>query len=160
MHRQLLGQARLLQRDAQALAQGVVIFAPAHPQYLDLAGGGGQQPFEDFDGGGLAGAVGPEQAEALSRLDFEVEAVDGVHGRRAGGVLFAQVAAADGEGSHAGIISNQPGAPATGQRPPRRWRSGLVKAVPSHAIALRSERHRSSSRSTNAPRVPWARATR
>ena len=37
------------------------------------------QPFADFDGGGLAGAVGAQQAEALAAAHFEVEAVHGDH---------------------------------------------------------------------------------
>ena len=33
------------------------------------------QPFADLDGGGLAGAVGAQQAEALARAHLEIEAV-------------------------------------------------------------------------------------
>ena len=47
------------------------------PEQFDLAGIGGGQAFADLDGGGLAGAIGSEQAEALAGAHFEFEAVDG-----------------------------------------------------------------------------------
>ena len=40
---------------------------------LDGAGGRSQQPEQDPDGGGLAGAVGPEQPDHLPRRDREVQ---------------------------------------------------------------------------------------
>ena len=45
------------------------------PRTLDLAGVGRREPFADLDGGGLARAVGTEQAEALAGTDLEVEPV-------------------------------------------------------------------------------------
>jgi hypothetical protein len=35
---------------------------------------GGRKPFEDLERAGLAGAVGPEQAEDLAPLDHEADA--------------------------------------------------------------------------------------
>ena len=78
---ELFGEPRLLQRDADALADFVVLLAPAAAEHFDFAGGGVEQAFEDFDRGGLAGAVGPEQAEAFALLDGQIEPAHGVDGR-------------------------------------------------------------------------------
>ena len=43
-----------------------------------LAVGGEEQAEQELDGGGLAGAVGAEQAEDLAAVDFEVEGAEGV----------------------------------------------------------------------------------
>jgi len=43
----------------------------------DLAGVGGDQPEDHVQGGGLAGAVGTEQADDLARADPEADAVHG-----------------------------------------------------------------------------------
>ena len=51
--------------------------SPAPAEHLDLARVGRGQALADLDGRRLAGAVGPEQAEALAAADLEVEAVDG-----------------------------------------------------------------------------------
>jgi hypothetical protein len=45
----------------------------------DEAAIGIAQAFEDFDGGGLAGAVGAEQAEDFAFCDAEAHAAHGVH---------------------------------------------------------------------------------
>ena len=99
---QLLGEARLLQRDADAFPDGGVVAAPAQAEDLDLAGGRGEQPFEDLDRRGLAGAVGAEQAEALARLDGQVEAAQRPR-PAAGRVGLHEIRAADG-GGHGGSI--------------------------------------------------------
>ena len=65
--RQLVGELRLLQLDAQPLAQRLRIGRPAEPEHLDVARVGLRQPFADLDRRGLAGAVRTEQAEALAR---------------------------------------------------------------------------------------------
>ena len=78
LDRQLLGELRLLELDAEPLAQLAILpGAPALAEQLDLALVGRGQPFEDLDGRRLAGAVGAEQAEALAAADLEIEAVDG-----------------------------------------------------------------------------------
>ena len=43
----------------------------------DAAAVEGAQAFEDFDGGGFAGAVGAEQAEDFAFFDGEADAADG-----------------------------------------------------------------------------------
>jgi hypothetical protein len=48
-----------------------------HAEDLDGARVGTQESFADLDGGGLSGAVGTEEAEALTAADLEVERVDG-----------------------------------------------------------------------------------
>ena len=73
---ELLGELGFLQRDADALADVIVLSAPAQAEDFDLAGGGVEQAFEDLDGRRLAGAVRAEQAEALAALDRQVEAAD------------------------------------------------------------------------------------
>ena len=76
-HRELLGELGLLERDPEQLTELAVVGAPAPAQDHDLAGVRLGEALADLDGGGLAGAVGPEEAEALARTDLEVEAVDG-----------------------------------------------------------------------------------
>ena len=88
---ELLGELRLLQRDAHALAQLALVVAPVHAQDLDDAGVGRGESFQDLDGRGLAGAIRAEEAEAFAALDDEVEAVDGFHV----GKVLPQVAAGD-----------------------------------------------------------------
>jgi hypothetical protein len=44
-------------------------------EQLGVPGVGAQQPEQDADGGGLAGAVGPEEAVHLAGGDGQVEAV-------------------------------------------------------------------------------------
>ena len=58
-------------RSASAVAR------PLHAEDLDGAGVGREEPFADFDGRGLSGAVGAEETEALAGADLEVERVDG-----------------------------------------------------------------------------------
>ena len=50
---------------------------PPAAEHLHVAGVGLREALADLDRGGLASAVGAEEAEALARLDGEVEAVDG-----------------------------------------------------------------------------------
>ena len=82
-HGQPFGQPRLLQRDADPLAQADVVARPGHAQQLDLPRRRCEEPLQDLDGGRLARAVRPQQAEALAAPDREVEAIDRHH-RRAG----------------------------------------------------------------------------
>src|SRR5262249_14592043 len=93
---ELLRQARFLQGDAQALPQGGIVPAPGLPEDLYLAGGWGEQSFQDFDGGRLARAIGPQESKAFPDRDFEVEAVDGVYRLGAARVALAEVAAING----------------------------------------------------------------
>src|SRR2546426_5957820 len=77
--RQLVGELGFLELNAEALAQrppgGAV--APRRPQDLDLARVRYRQALEDFNGGGLAGAVGAEQPKTLACADGEGEARHG-----------------------------------------------------------------------------------
>jgi hypothetical protein len=65
--------------NAEPLAQGAPrgAFPPGRPQNLDVATVGRRQPLEDLDGGGLAGAVRPEQPKAFAGPDREIETRDG-----------------------------------------------------------------------------------
>ena len=68
---QLLREPRLLQRDSQPLAHFALILLPGVTKNRDLAGSGIEQPFEDFDGGGLPCPVRTEEPEALSGLNLQ-----------------------------------------------------------------------------------------
>lgn len=52
---------------------------PVHPMagYRNVAAGGGEEPGDHADGGGLAGAVGSEQAETLAFRHVEADPVYG-----------------------------------------------------------------------------------
>ena len=76
---ELVGELGFLELNAEALAQrpsGGAI-APRRAEDLDLARIRDRQPLEDFDGSGLAGAVGSEQSKALACLDDEIETRNG-----------------------------------------------------------------------------------
>ena len=79
VHRELFGKLRLLELDAQALAELRRVGRPVQTQNLDLAGIGRGKALADLDGSGLAGAVGTEETETFRRLHFEVQAVDRDH---------------------------------------------------------------------------------
>ncbi len=101
--RELVRELGLLQRDADPLADVVVLPAPAHAEDFDLAGRRVEQSLDDFDGGRLAGAVRPQQAEALAPLDGEVQAAHRLD-RRLGGVRLDEIGAADGQHPHSILI--------------------------------------------------------
>ena len=63
--------------------------ADVEPRHAALAGGGRQQAGEHLDGGGLAGAVGPQEAEDLAGLDLEGHAVHGREVAEAAGEVHA-----------------------------------------------------------------------
>ena len=73
---ELVGELRLLELDAEALAQ-LALVAPSAGRAPRLARVGREQPFEDLDRRRLAGAVRAEQAEALAAAHLERQAVDG-----------------------------------------------------------------------------------
>ena len=56
-------------------ARGVGL--PPHPEHLDVAGIARREAFADLDRRRLAGAVGPEQPEALAGRNLEIEAAYG-----------------------------------------------------------------------------------
>ena len=66
---------------------------PRHAKDFDFARSRRQQAFENFDGGGLAGAIRPEQTEALAGQDVEVQSADRLDLSVVG---LLQIAAADG----------------------------------------------------------------
>src|SRR5262249_21251315 len=93
-HQQFFGELRFLERDADAVLDGGVVAAPAQAEGFDVAGGGLRESLDDLDGGGLAGAVGAEQAEALAGLDGQIESADRFHGGAAV-IALEQVRTAD-----------------------------------------------------------------
>src|SRR5207249_8795597 len=73
--RELVGELRILQLNAQTLAQGAGARAPrpAHSEDLDLAPVRWGESLEDLDGGRLPRPVGAQQSEALACVDGEIE---------------------------------------------------------------------------------------
>jgi hypothetical protein len=76
-HGQFFGKLRILQLNAEALAELLGIGLPMHAKKFHFASVGSGETFADFDGCGFARAIGPEEAEALAGAYFEIEAVDG-----------------------------------------------------------------------------------
>ena len=68
-----------LEDDAYSLAEGGLLPGRIVAQDVDLAGASLEVTLEDFDGGGLAGAVGTEEGEDFARRHFEVDAADGLY---------------------------------------------------------------------------------
>src|SRR5262249_1163618 len=64
------------------------VLAPAAAEDLDLTGSRRQQALDDFDGRGLAGAVGPEQAEALPFVNQQIKTADRLDRRSAVVALY------------------------------------------------------------------------
>jgi len=91
---ELLGELRVLQLNAQTLTQRASARPPRppHPEDLDLAPVGGGEPLENLDGGRLPRPVRPQQAEALARVDGEVEPRD----RYDVGVSLSEAGTTDG----------------------------------------------------------------
>ena len=75
--RQQRVQRGLLQRGADRGAHGGALADDVVARHARRARGGRQQRGEHQDGGGLAGAVGAEEAVDLAGLDAQVDAVDG-----------------------------------------------------------------------------------
>jgi hypothetical protein len=69
-------QVRLLGQVANALV--LLHLGRRLAEDVGLAIGREEQAEEEFDGGGLAGAVGAEEAEDLAAVDFEVESAGAV----------------------------------------------------------------------------------
>src|SRR5688572_28665099 len=73
-HRQLLRQAGLLERGPHALPELALVPLPGEAEELDRPRVRGEEALHDLDRGRLAGAVGPEQPEALAQPDPQVQA--------------------------------------------------------------------------------------
>src|SRR6185312_12848018 len=91
-HRQLLVELCLLERDTEPFAKLAPVALPGAAQDLHLTRVRFGEALENLDRGRLAGAIGPEEAEALAAANFEIEAVDGDYV----GVALHQSGAADG----------------------------------------------------------------
>src|SRR5687767_11551753 len=93
---ELLAELGFLERNAQPLPERRAALAPLLAQHQHLPRIGDGEPFADLDGGGLSGAIGPEEAETLPREHFEVESVDGDDLAE----CLAETAERDGRGGH------------------------------------------------------------
>src|SRR5690349_21395401 len=93
VNRQLLVELRLLQRDADALAQLTRILLPCQAEDLDVAAVGRCEAFENLDRRRLAGAVRPKQTEALAAPHRQIQTINGFHV----GVVLPEVATRDRE---------------------------------------------------------------
>jgi hypothetical protein len=101
---ELVGELGLLQLNPEPFSQRTTCrtVAPRHAQDVDLAAVGWGETFQDFDRGGLAGAVRAEQAEAFTGGDGQVEPGDGDNAAEA----LGETAAADGgRGGQEGFCS-------------------------------------------------------
>src|SRR5262249_13584011 len=90
-YRLLVREPRVLQRDADPLADRGLVGRPAQTQDLDLSRSRLVQPFEDLDRRRLARAIGPEQSEALAGGDLQVQTTQRVDRAVAAGVAFVKV---------------------------------------------------------------------
>jgi hypothetical protein len=73
-HGELVGELRVLQLNAEPLAQRAGVGRPREPEDLDLPFIRGGQPLADFNGGRLAGAVGSQQAETDAARHIQIDA--------------------------------------------------------------------------------------
>src|SRR5262249_50843234 len=76
LHLDALLQLRFLQLHANALLETTHVAERIEAEHGNLARVGRAQPFSAFQRGGLAGAVGADQAEDLAGLDVEGHVVD------------------------------------------------------------------------------------
>ncbi len=104
-HAQLLREARILQRNANPLAELARVVGPSVPENADFSGSGREQAFEDFDGSRLPCSVGAEKTEAFAGLDAQAEAADSFYLAVVG---LAQVNALDRRWHH-GILNQSRG---------------------------------------------------
>lgn len=74
---ELLRELRFLELNAEAFAEVAGVLGPAATEDGDVTAVGGGESLADLDGGGFAGAVGSQEAEALAGAHVEVEAIDG-----------------------------------------------------------------------------------
>ncbi|CFN70445.1 Uncharacterised protein [Bordetella pertussis] len=72
---------QLLRHHAQGPAGGLVVGHDVVAAHAGAAGGGVRQAGQDRDQGGLAGAVGAEQAEELAVLDLQADIVERLEAR-------------------------------------------------------------------------------
>lgn len=75
---QLRREAALLEHHADAVPHRRPLAERVVAQHPDRSTGGSGLAFEEFEGGGLSGAVGAQQGEQLTAGDREVDALDGV----------------------------------------------------------------------------------
>src|SRR5262249_54166701 len=92
---QIVIQREFLRHVAELLADGLRAQAAGLLRELHLAGGGGEQSAQHLDRGGLAGAVGAEQAVDLAVLDVNVDVVHSGEGPE----VLREVRCTDGDAS-------------------------------------------------------------
>ena len=114
-HRDALLELRLLQLHADPLLQRPHVAHRIEPQHADDAAVGRAQPFDALHRGGLAGAVGADEAEDLALVDVEAHTVD----RDGAAVGLAEILDADD-----GVAGHEAGGPIVS----RRWRRVAVRA--------------------------------
>jgi hypothetical protein len=88
LHGQEEVDVEVLRREADRAARRLVVVDRVVAEDGDLAAGRLREPGRAVDQRGLAGAVGPEQAEELTRLDVERDALERLD---AGGVALDEV---------------------------------------------------------------------
>ena len=93
---ELIGQGGGLQDGSDFLFEGVARSLRVEAADADDATIGGAKAFQDFDGAGLPGAVGAQEAKNFALLDFEADAAEGLD--RA--VVLREVVNFDDRGAH------------------------------------------------------------
>ena len=72
---EVVEEAEIFGQDADAALEFERVAGGIEAADVDLAGGGGEQSGEHFDGGGLPGAVGSQEGADVAGVDFEIESV-------------------------------------------------------------------------------------
>src|SRR5258706_5400588 len=78
LHQQLVGQIGGLQADADAVLERANFSRGIVTQHGDVSCRARAQSFQDFNGSGLSGAVGAEQAEDFALRDVEIDPAHGL----------------------------------------------------------------------------------
>src|SRR6476646_11528147 len=76
---QLFAELSLLELNAEAFAELVLVMVPPQPEELDDARVGGEKTLAHLDRRGLSSAVRTKQTEAFARGNGDVHAVHGAH---------------------------------------------------------------------------------
>ena len=102
LNRELIGQTRFLERDADLAADFGVVLAPLHAEDFHLAGSRIEQPLDDLERRRFPRAIGTEEAEALAGRHIEIETAHRFN-RRPARIGLYEAANADGMG-HGRIV--------------------------------------------------------
>ena len=69
-----------MKADSDAIFHLIGLDSGVVAQDRDAAAGALPEPFEDFDGSGFSGAIGPKEAKDFAGADFEIDSLDSPEG--------------------------------------------------------------------------------